>query len=353
MLGWALFLFAACSGRGKAPLASAEGDTLDLRYAENLTWVDYPGYAVATLRNPWDTLRTLHTYVLVSKNDSLPDNLPEGTLVRTPLDRALVYSSVHCGLLDGLGAADAIAGVCDLRYINLPFVSEAYADGRLIDCGSGNNPDIERIIELRPDAILLSPFQKLGIPIVECADYLETSALGRAEWMRFYGRLFGVGQRADSLFAEVEDNYRRLKLRAQFSSTALSVLSDVMYGSVWYVPGGRSPMGRLYDDACGRYVFADEPTSGSLPLSFETVLDRAGDADVWLIKYNREQDMTYADLRAEYAGYAEFKAFKQRNIYGCEETPFRPDWLLSDLIQILHPEIQSLGGLRYFCKLKE
>ena len=370
MLGWALFLFAACSGRGKAPLASAEGDTLDLRYAENLTWVDYPGYAVATLRNPWDTLRTLHTYVLVSKNDSLPDNLPEGTLVRTPLDRALVYSSVHCGLLDGLGAADAIAGVCDLRYINLPFVSEAYADGRLIDCGSGNNPDIERIIELRPDAILLSPFQdsngygrigKLGIPIVECADYLETSALGRAEWMRVYGRMFGVGQRADSLFAEVEDNYRRLKLRAQFSSTALSVLSDVMYGSVWYVPGGRSPMGRLYDDACGRYVFADEPTSGSLPLSFESVLDRAGDADVWLIKYNRGQDVTYADLRAEYAGYAEFKAFKQRNVYGCntgrinfyEETPFHPDWLLSDLIQILHPEIQSLGGLRYFCKLKE
>ena len=370
MLGWALFLFAACGGRGKASLASEEGDTLDLRYAENLTWVDYPGYAVATLRNPWDTLRTLHTYVLVSKNDSLPDNLPEGTLVRTPLDRALVYSSVHCGLLDGLGAADAIAGVCDLRYINLPFVSEAYADGRLIDCGSGNNPDIERIIELRPDAILLSPFQdsngygrieKLGIPIMECADYLETSALGRSEWMRFYGRLFGVGQRADSLFAAVEERYRHLKFRAALSSVALSVFGDMKYGSVWYVPGGRSPMGRLYDDACGRYVFADEPTSGSLPLSFETVLDRAGDADVWLIKYNREQDMTYADLRAEYAGYAEFKAFKQRNIYGCntarinfyEETPFRPDWLLSDLIQILHPEIQSLGGLRYFCKLKE
>ena len=369
MVGWALFL-TACSGRGKASLSLDGGDTLDLRHAENLVMVDYPGYSVATLRNPWDTLRTLHTYVLVPKNDSLPDNLPEGTVVRTPLSKSLVYSSVHCGLLADLGVVDAIGGVCDLRYIQLPQVVERHAQGKIVDCGVGMNPDIERVIQLHPDAILLSPFQdsngygrieKLGIPIMECADYLETSALGRAEWMRFYGRLYGVAGRADSLFAEVEDNYRRLKLRAQFSSTALSVLSDVMYGSVWYVPGGRSPMGRLYDDACGRYVFADEPTSGSLPLSFESVLDRAGDADVWLIKYNRGQDMTYADLRAEYAGYAEFKAFKQRNVYGCntgrinfyEETPFRPDWLLSDLIQIFHPEVQTLGGLRYFCKLKE
>ena len=223
---------------------------------------------------------------------------------------------------------------------------------------------------VRPDAILLSPYQdgngygrigKLGAPIVECADYLETSALGRAEWMRFYGRLFGVGQRADSLFAVVEDNYRRLKQRALLSSTSLSVLSDTKYGPVWYVSGGGSPMGRLYADAGGRYVFADEPTSGALPLSFESVLDRAGNADVWLIKYNRDHDLTYAGLRAEYAGYAEFKAFKQHNIYGCnaarvnffEETPFHPDWLLSDLIQIFHPEVQDLGGLRYFCKLKD
>ena len=108
-------------------------------------------------------------------------------------------------------------------------------------------------------------------------------------------------------------------------------------------------------------MFADEPTSWALALSFESVLDRAGDADVWIIKYNRDRDLTYADLRAEYAGYAEFKAFKQRNIYGCnaarvsffEETPFRPDFLLADLIQIFHPDVKDLGGLRYFCKLEE
>lgn len=369
MVGWALFLV-ACGGRGKASLALPGGDTLALRYVDNLAWVDYEGYAVATLRNPWDTLQTMHTYVLVPKDKPLPDSLPPGTVVRTPLARSLVYSSVHCGLLADLGVVEAIGGVCDLRYINLPSVLERQAQGLVADCGAGMNPDIERVIQLHPDAILLSPFQnsngygrigQLDIPIVECADYLETSALGRAEWMRFYGRLYGVAERADSLFAAVEKRYRDLQMKARLSSVSLSVFGDLKYGSVWYVPGGGSPTGQLYADACGRYVFADEPTSASLPMSFEAVFDRAHDADVWLIKYNRQADWSYADLRADYAGYAEFKAFKQRNIYGCntarvnfyEETPFHPDYLLSDLIQILHPELGGLGGLRYFCKLKE
>ena len=120
-------------------------------------------------------------------------------------------------------------------------------------------------------------------------------------------------------------------------------------------------IGRLFQDACGRYAFADDTHSGSVPLAFETVFDKAGDADVWLVKYNRDRDMSYADLEADYIGYTGFKAFKTRNVYGCntakvpfyEETPFRPDYLLSDLIQILHPEIGDLGGLRYFCRLKE
>ena len=159
------------------------------------------------------------------------------------------------------------------------------------------------IIDLHPDAILLSPFEnsggygrieKLNIPIIECADYMETSALGRAEWMRFYGLLFGAAPQADSLFAEVDSCYQRLKMRAQLSSTSFSVVSELKSGSAWYVPGGRSTIGRLFQDACGRYAFADDTHSGSVPLAFETVFDKAGDADVWLVKYNRDRDMSYA-----------------------------------------------------------
>ena len=370
LIGGLALLLSACGGRGKAFSVSAGGDTLTLRYAENLTLVDYPGYTVATLRNPWDTLKTLHTYILVPRHTDLPSGLPEGTVVRTPLSKAVVYSSVHCGLLYELGAEDAIGGVCDLKYIKLPAVHRDVAEGRTADCGDGMNPDTERIIDLRPDAILLSPFEnsggygrveKLGVPLIECADYMETSPLGRAEWMRFYGRLFGAAPQADSLFARVDSSYNRLKFRAALSSVRLSVLCELKSGSAWYVPGGHSTTGRLLADACGDYAFAYDRHSGSVPLSFETVFEKAGEADVWLIKYNRTHDMTYADLRADFAGYAGFKAFKERRIYGCntgkcafyEETPFHPDRLLADLIRILHPETGSADKLRYYQKLEE
>lgn len=366
----ALFL-SACGGGGRASVSpdGEEADTLHFNYATNIEILKYNDFTRVDLRNPWDTLKTLHTYLLVDKRKPLPDNLPDGTVVRTPISKSVVYSAVHCSLLNDLGALSSIAGVCDFKYINLQAIKDRKEKNIVADCGESMNPDMERIIDLHPDAILLSPFEnsggygrveKLNIPLIECADYMETSPLGRAEWMRFYGLLFGVAPQADSLFAEVEANYRKLKQRAALSSTSLSIISELKSGSAWYVPGGHSTVARLFRDACGRYAFADDTHSGSIPLAFETVFDKAGDADVWTIKYNRDRDMTYADLEADYAGYTGFKAFKERNIYGCntgkvpfyEETPFRPDYLLADFIQMLHPEIGDLGGLRYFCKMK-
>ena len=365
----AALLLLSCGGRSGAASALQQGDTLHFRYASLLTVTRQADYTVASVRNPWDTLRTLHTYILVPAANELPAHLPPGTVVRTPLRKALVYSSVHCSLLHTLGVLDAVGGVCDLRYIKLPDVQERCRQGVMTDCGDGLNPDLERVIDMHPDAILLSPFEnsggygrieKLNVPIVECADYMETSALGRAEWMRFYGLLFGVEAKADSLFAQVKQRYQALKRQAAQSVTSLSVLPDLKTGATWYMPGGRSTVGGLFKDACVRYAYADDTHSGSVPLAFETVFDKAGDADVWLIRYNRDRDMTYADLQSDFVGYSALKAFKTRRVFGCntahvsyyEEAPFRPDYLLADYIQIFHPEIGDLGGLRYFCPLK-
>ena len=132
-----------------------------------------PGYCIPT---SW-----------LTKKKSLPADLPEGTLVRTPLSKAVVYSSVHCGLLNQIGALKSIGGVCDLKYIKLQEVQDGCRTGSITDVGNGMNPDIEKIIDLHPDAIMLSPFEnsggygrveKLNIPIIECADYMENFGIG-------------------------------------------------------------------------------------------------------------------------------------------------------------------------------
>lgn len=365
-----VLLFSSCGGRSKTASVIEAEKAIPLRYAENLNLSATEDYTIARLRNPWDTTRILHTYVLVDKEKSLPADLPEGTLVRTPLSKAVVYSSVHCGLLNQIGALKSIGGVCDLKYIKLQEVQDGCRTGSIADVGNGMNPDIEKIIDLHPDAIMLSPFEnsggygrveKLNIPIIECADYMETSALGRAEWMRFYGLLFGEAQKADSLFAEVEKNYNELKALVAPLSYAPSVISELKNGSAWYVPGGKSTSARIYADAGANYVFADDEHSGSVPLTFETVFDKGQNADFWLIKYNQAIDKTYKELEQDYAPYTGFRAFKERNIYGCntgkvdfyEDSPFHPDRLLKDLIKIFHPTLLEGYELKYFTKLAE
>lgn len=357
----------SCSGGENRP-AGEDGDTLRLGYAQRLSVVCYDGYTCVQLADPWNEGKVLHTYLLVPKDQELPAHLPEGTVVRTPLRRAVVSTSVHCGLIASFGAAESIAGVCDRQYMHLPFGSEGCERGTIADCGSALSPALEQIVEVDPDAIFLSPFQnsggygrleKLNIPIIETADYMETSPLARAEWMRFYGLLFGQEQTADSIFRSVEKEYLRLRDLAKTAESHPSVLMDKQTGSVWYVPGGNSTMGRLITDAYSCYPWADDTHSGSLELPFEGVMGKAADADIWFFRYNAPADITRQQLLSEHRGYDQFRAYQSGQVYGCntatstfyEETPFAPQRLLRDFITILHPEL-SLGSPRYFHLVK-
>ena len=387
-------LLAACRG-GQTSSVQAVGDTLAFKYATQLCVVRYDGYTVVTLKNPWKEGMTLHQYVLVPKDQESAPVIHGATVIRTPLSRSMIFSTVHCAMLMDFGKQDCIAGVADLKYIKIPWIQQQVQQGKISDVGDGLSPVIEKIIDQRPDALFLSPFENSGgygkledidIPIVECAEYMESTPLGRAEWLRFYGLLFGCEEKADSLFDVIDQNYNSLKslftvdsLRFTDDYTDRSeglaskstvnrklptvnrkkVLLDKITGSVWYVPGGKSTIGQMIQDAGGNYPWAADEHSGSVSLPFENVLEKAGEADVWLFRYSSDHAITYDELQSEHHGYSQFKAFRHQQVYGCnvelspfyEETPFRPDWLLNDFIRILHPEIEGLAPLRYYKKL--
>jgi len=368
----------SCGGR-QTTAPQAEGDTVRFKYATQLSVVRYEDYTVATLKNPWKEGMILHQYVLVPKSQGSLPMIHGATIIRTPLSRSMIFSTVHCAMLMDLGKQDCIAGVADLKYIKIPWIQQQVKEGKISDVGDGLSPVIEKIIDQRPDALFLSPFENSGgygkledidIPIVECAEYMESSPLGRAEWLRFYGMLFGCEQKADSLFETIDQNYNALKALAQ--NKTQKVLLDKVTGSVWYVPGGKSTIGRMIQDAGGTNPWASDVHQGSVSLPFESVLEKAGDADIWLFRYSSDHDITYDELGSEHHGYNQFKAFRNQQVYGCnveqslfyEETPFHPDWLLNDFIRILHPELdrstssrllpegrKNLAPLRYYKKL--
>jgi iron complex transport system substrate-binding protein len=256
--------------------------------------------------------------------------------------------------------------VADLKYMKVPYIQEGVKAGRIIDCGDGMSPVIEKIIDADADAILLSPFENSGgygkledidIPLIECAEYMEQSPLARAEWIRFYGMLYGHEREADSLFAIVDSSYHALKEMVKTSTTMRSVLMDKQTGSVWYVPGGQSTIGQMLSDARCVYPFASDKRSGSLAMPFESMLEKCGDADVWIFN-NYGAEPTYESLAAEYHGYRIIKAYKEHRVWYVnsmavpyfEEVSFRPDRLLRDYIIMLHPGLLQ-GRTRYYREL--
>lgn len=363
-----LLLFCiACTGGGRKDVKVE--NFLPVSYAQGFTVSIEETHTEIEVRDPWDSIRILQRYLLVDKTKEVPRNLPKGTLVRTPVERLVCYSSVICGVLDELGALEEVIGVCEPEYVDIPFIQEGLASGRIADLGNSTTPNVEKMIEKDARAILASPFEnsnygaaeKTGIPIIECADYMESTPLGRAEWIRFYGLFCGKEELADSIFRRTEERYLALKELVSTVEERPSLVAEKKYGSVWYVPGGNSYMAHLYQDAGASYIFADVSQNGSVPYAFETVFDRAVHADFWLIKYNNAYDMSYASLRQEYPPYANFDAFARKNIYGCntgnvpyyEELPMHPDYLLAELVYIFHPELLPGYIPRYFFKLKE
>ena len=406
----AALLMAACQG-GKTAAADAEaGDTLEMKYAKLLTivkhgdgedasgngeGVDYQ-YAEALVANPWKAGTMLHRYILIPKGEEgdktvamLAKRRSTGArcttdTVRTPVERSAVFIAPHCQLMYELGCPQAIRGVCDLNYINIPDVKKraalsgnTSAQNPIVDCGSSMAPDIERIIALNPEAILLSPFEnsggygkldKLHIPIIEAADYMESSPLGRAEWMKFYGMLFGNEEgksngisgscepKADSLFAKIEKEYLSLKAQAAGYRKGLSILTERKTGNVWYVPGGQSTIGILLKDANARYIFEDDQHSGSLAMSPEQILAKGKQVDVWAFKYFGGAPLSQAQLLQEYDGYKALAAFNRGNIYQVdtstvpyfELTSFHPELLLREFIVLAHGE--RFGKLRFYKK---
>lgn len=451
----AALLMAACQG-GKTAAADAEaGDTLEMKYAKLLTIVkhgdgeetsdaaegiDYQ-YAEAIIANPWKAGTMLHRYILIPKGKEGDETVARLALqrtsgmgcttdtVRTPVERSAVFIAPHCQLMYELGCQQAIRGVCDLNYINIPDVRKraasagnasagkafagnafagnasaenASAQNSIVDCGSSMAPDIERIIALKPEAILVSPFEnsggygkldKLHVPIIEAADYMESSPLGRAEWMKFYGMLFGKNKnisttaaveaseaaagkaseatagkaseatlpascelRADSLFAQIEKEYLNLKAEAGKLPKGLSILTERKTGNVWYVPGGQSTIGILLKDANARYIFSDDQHSGSLAMSPEQILAKGSQVDVWAFKYFGGAPLSQAQLLQEYDGYKALAAFNRGNIYQVdtstvpyfELTSFHPELLLREFIILAHGE--RFGKLRFYKK---
>ena len=361
-------LFTSCNFSKQRDFTEV-GDTLQLKYARGVDVVRYQDYTIVDVKNPWKGGKLLQRYILCTRDNAqkLPSSL-QGTKVSIPLGRCVMSTAAHCYLLDQLKQTSNIVAVLGRKYIHIPVIENEIKKGNIVDAGEEFQPNIEKLILIKPDALFLSPYEqagsyqnldKLGVPIIFCADYMESSSLARAEWMKVYGLFFNCEELAEKLFEEVERNYKLQTAMVHQLNSKNEIFTERLMSGTWYCPGGTSTIAQLIKDANGIYSFAENEKAGSIPLTFEQVFAKTQQAKVWAFTYNGEKDMTMSDLLKEDARYKALKVISNGSVYACnaskvpffEETPFRPDWLLHDFIIMLHPNHFQANQLKYYKKL--
>lgn len=342
-----------------------EGEEL-IRYSDLLSMKKRDDGTVAVaIRNPWDTTACLARYILVDGTSAIED-LPDGyERIDVPVSSALVYSSVHATPIEELGAASVIKGIADADYFKSPLILEKTKNGQIVDVGSSMSPSIEKIVALSPQIALVSPYENsghgvlenTGITVVDMADYMESTPLGRAEWLLFIGALTGHIEDSMQKFEMTAANYEKVSAEARKRGDAPLVLTEVPYKGVWYQPGGGSYMAQLIRDAGGMPLFNSVRSSGSVQTDIGGVFEKGIDADVWLIK--TEGEMSRDDLPSMNPLLGKIKAYATGNVWvvNTSEVPlydmlaFHPDSVLEDFARIFVPDNFDGAGPRFYKKL--
>lgn len=344
------------------PIAYAKGFTIET--TDDLTLIK--------ITNPWPEATQTFTYALVKDDASVKKLKGQfDAVVKVPLERAVVTSTTHIPSLEMLGIEETLVGFPSLDYISSVKTRQLIQEGKIKEIGKNESINTEVLIELNPQVVIgygidgnnptFNTIEKIGTPVLYNADWTEKHPLGKAEWIKFFGALYGKEKEADSIFSNIESNYLTAQKAAQAATTRPTVLSGAMYKDVWYMPQGDSWAAKFIADANSKYLWADAKGTGSIALNLESVLEKGQTAQVWI---GPGQFTSKEQMAEMHSVYKQFDAFKSDNIYSFttkkgatggvlyyELAPNRPDIVLKDIIKILHPDLLPEHKLFFFSKL--
>ena len=272
-------------------------------------------------------------------------------------ERIVCTSATHMGFIHELGMMDKVVGVCrPERVYNLREEDRE----RITDIGDDMQPSMEKILLLNPDLVILYTYaqgdpipaqvEALGIPILYCNEWTETTPLARAEWIRLFGAVFGCLNQADSIFASVRDAYAQLKVDS-LKFKGKSIMSGMSWRGTWYVPAGGTFMGNLFRDAGAQYKYEDNPSTSSIPLTMEQAIQDFSQADVWVgCEANSLKELEAIDKKHTW-----FNAFQTGQVYNFrrralpsgandfwESATVHPERVLQDLQKVLRGDTTDL-----------
>ena len=338
---------------------SENGIEVPIVDAKGFTITRFGRFSIVKVSTPWPDSKKPFTYLLKERGAEIPEDLEYDQLVEVPVEKIVVTSTTHIPPLEALSEEKSLKGFPGLNYISSEKTRELIKQGEISELGQNENINTEILIELSPDVVIgfainssnksFETIQKTGVPVIYNGDWTEKTPLGKAEWIKFFGALYNKENKAAEIFNEIKSEYLKAKELAATSKNRPVVISGSMYNDNWYMPYGNSWQAQFIKDSNASYLYSETSGEGSLSLAFETVLEKAEDAQYWV---SSGQFTSYEQLFNDSEHYKRFKAVANKNVYSVslsqgetggilfyELGPQRPDLILKDLISIFHPEL--------------
>ena len=364
------FFFLQCKKETTQTLELETGKEL-ISEAEGLSIKEFSNFTLVTVTNTFPEATETYSYVLHKKGIQVPDSLAELTKIEIPIQKIIVTSTTHIPSLEMLDEEKTLKAFPNTNYISSEITRKLIDKGDVREIGNNQSLNTEVILDIQPDVIVgfsvdgdMKTYKNLernGQKIILNSDWTEKTPLGKAEWIKFFGALYDKKEKANAEFETIEESYNKALKLAQKAEIKPTIFAGAIYEDQWFLPQGDSWAALFLKEANGNYLWSDTEGTGSLALSFETVLDKAKDADFWI---GPGQFTSIEEILKDNKNYAHFKAVETKNIYSFstkkgktggiiyyELAPNRPDLVIQDLIKILHPELLPDYQLYFFEKL--
>lgn len=353
-----IILLNSCS-KSKGPIdvqvSNLEPKT-SIKYAKGFDIQIHNGFKKLIIKSPYPDAEQYQEFILVSNKER---DFDAKNKIYIPVQKVVATSTTHIPMIEILGETNTLIGFPNTDYISSK-KTNARVDKNLIkDLGNEQDFNTEVLLSIQPDVMvafsmgksskLYNNIEQNGIPVIFNGDWLEATPLGRAEWIKFFGALYGKEKEADSIFNNIESQYLEAKKIALRAKTKPKIMSGVLYKDKWNLPAGESFTAALYKDANTSYIWSESNGQGSIILSFESVFEKAEQADYWIGSgYYTALD----ELGSANPHYKQFKSFKSGEIYSFSKRrsenggveyfelgPLQPHIVLKDLIKVTHPEL--------------
>ena len=364
-----------CSPQAKKqPESKSKGENMKLNYAKGFNVCDFGQYRKITVSDPWQqSAKVSFEYYLVDRDKEIPSGLEGQLIIRTPVKGIICLSTSHVGFLNAIHELPSLKALSGAGFVSDPEVQKAVSEKKVLDVGYDQGINYERILALRPDLIMaygvsgdvtgfINKLHDLGLNVVLNGEYLEASPLAKAEWIKFVAAFYNKDKEAANYFSTVEANYNKIKNQVAGVRIHPVVMTGLPFKDAWWMAGGQSNLAALIRDAGGQFLWNDNQSREAFVVSLEEVVVRSAKADFWI---NCGTVSTLAELIAADSRFAGFPQVQKKSIFNnnlkmspgggndyWERGVVRPDLILSDLVRIFHPDIDSSKIYNFYNKIK-